>query len=345
MLTLTPQNRLIVKGYAAKVGIYTYPIGAVFVPPEELFSEKSMDTLKGVSVILQHHNEEMLPHNYADHEVGVVLDVQPEGDYLAVSILLHDGYNFDSILERGLTGLSPGSDITLVSEEGKYEGTEYNYKKSNIRYNHLAFCSPLDARGGLETKILDSKDNTTVSLQFQSIEHKGQEIMSVVTVDGSTFSVPDDIAIPLQQSINNLAESKKKLEVKIQDSLESTTTFEKELEETKKALEASKQEVIAVRKDLPELVSTSKYVLDSSPGINLKGAETSEDVKRRFLEENHPSHYTPAMGGEAVSSLFDFIRGNADAKTTTFVLDSATRTPVSDGTIDWEVLTKKMIDN
>lgn len=306
----------------------------------------------GVSVSIQHSPEQLKSHNFNDYEVGIVLDCFQEDDLLAVSILLHDSWTAEAIKDLGLTGLSPGSDVLFLPENSSYGGVDYTYKKTQIRYNHLAFCDPLEARGGLKTRVLDSKDlsNEKIALQFKAIDHTSNgEKMGLVKVGNSTFSVSDEIATSLQNAIDSVSNSKESLELKIQDSVKSVTKLEGDLTATKAALEQAKQDNKALKNDLPELLDVTIFLLDSDSQIKLDGAKTSNDVKRLYLQQKYPDHYSNGMGDEAVNTLFGFVRDSIKntptPKSTSSILDSSIKTTVDETEIDWEQLTQRMMNN
>ena len=84
------------------IQIYHNPDGTErreYRPAEEVFSQKAMDSAKGVPIIITHDAGFVNKDNAPEEEIGTVLDVFRDGDYLRAHIVIHDT---DAMKDSGL---------------------------------------------------------------------------------------------------------------------------------------------------------------------------------------------------------------------------------------------------
>lgn len=145
----TDEGFLRVPGYASRTGIQTYlaselglpgdpnRLVGVYRPPEEVFSDESLDTFLGIDITDDHPSTLVNKDNYRSLTVGVVTSKgRQENDHVVVDLLIKDK---DAIrkVESGKSELSVGYTAIYDSVEGN---PEYEFVQRAIRCNHLAIC-------------------------------------------------------------------------------------------------------------------------------------------------------------------------------------------------------------
>lgn len=154
------------KGVApiAKVGVMSYLMadGSIlreFVPPETLFNDSSMSSLKMRPMTDTHPSEQKVDSENASYrQVGMTGEqVSHDDTYLYTNMVITDGYTIN-VIQDGRQELSPGYQVELLFQKGEYNGDEYDAIQSDRQYNHVAVVD--DARGGTDIRMqLDNADN------------------------------------------------------------------------------------------------------------------------------------------------------------------------------------------
>lgn len=153
---LTREGFLVVDGFAARPGVYSYrnPDGSTrreLVEPATLLRT---DTLKGKPITLRHpKGRKVTPQNAGDVMAGSVSDVtidDPTGMMrVELTIIRADAIK---AVQNGTVELSPGYGVRLDSTPGVHEKYgAYDARQIERVYNHLAICDT--ARGGSSLRI------------------------------------------------------------------------------------------------------------------------------------------------------------------------------------------------
>lgn len=139
------------------IQIYHNPDGTErkeYRPADEVFSTEAMESAKGVPIIITHDAGYVNKDNAPEEEIGTVLDVYRDGDYLRAHIVIHDT---DAMKSSGLKELSLGYNLDIDDTPGEYNGEKYDCIQRHIRINHLALVG--EARAGDNARLnIDSKD-------------------------------------------------------------------------------------------------------------------------------------------------------------------------------------------
>lgn len=171
----TPQGLPIFNGVSLFAGVMPYVLPdddgvdqmvGVASLPDDLFNSDSLRSLSGVGIYLEHPTDFT---DNLDNAVGIVMGGTPDSDYdpasnstvyfvrLSLAIWDSDAINF---IQAGNKELSAGYDTTFVKEEGLWYGSPYQYKKTDIVYNHLAILPSGTARNGSYSQITDSSQSS-----------------------------------------------------------------------------------------------------------------------------------------------------------------------------------------
>lgn len=193
------ENYLKVVVYATKTGIFDYSTSdgklyKEYRSPEQVFKKESMESLNN-KVLTRLHPPEMLnSENTSKYAKGFTLnDVEQEGDFLKITVIVTDKTLIDEILSGKLKELSCG--YYCVVKDGKGitpAGEEYDGVQEDITYNHLATVP--EGRAGSEVKFkLDSKGNIDLEDFYKSTENKndnkGAKKRMEIVFNGKTFKV------------------------------------------------------------------------------------------------------------------------------------------------------------
>lgn len=159
---MTPQGFLKVPAFATRVGVFSYKDGMGGVRrelrhPDDVFAPESLDTLKNAPVTNEHPPVMLDPTNFKQFAVGYLTDdVTVNRDLVATTFIVAEEKAIADI-ENGKRETSAGYLADLEEEPGVYNGTPYDVRQRNIKYNHVAIVNR--GRAGPEVRIrLDSSD-------------------------------------------------------------------------------------------------------------------------------------------------------------------------------------------
>lgn len=160
----TPQGFLKVPGSTVtKTGVFPYldtrgTLRQELRHPDDVFSQDSLTTLKNAPVTLEHPPSMITPANYKTYSKGYTTDrVEVNNGMVECDIIIADDATISAVENRGLRELSSGYTADIESEQGTYDGTPYQYRQKNIRYNHIAIVR--SGRAGPEVRLrMDSAD-------------------------------------------------------------------------------------------------------------------------------------------------------------------------------------------
>lgn len=186
---------------ATRSGLFSYrrDNGQLWVelrPPEEVFSQTSMETLKGVPLTNEHPNGLLDTQNTTGLMVGYTGDeVSRLDDFLATFATITDGTTIAEVETKQKSEVSAGYLCDLELKPGTYKGQRYDAIQRNIRYNHVAITH--SARGGSEVRIhLDSADEV---IRLDSVSNpdetnRGEVMDKIIVIDGVEYKVPAEAA-------------------------------------------------------------------------------------------------------------------------------------------------------
>lgn len=154
----TPQGGLRAPANLTRVGVLTYRNAdgterRELRPPEEVFAEDSLESLKLAPVTIGHPGV-VGPSNYKALAVGVVGEnVKPSGIFVRSDVLVQDGETVGRIDRRELEELSCGYQVRLDMTPGVWEGQPYDCVQRDIRYNHVGLGPKGWGRAGADVRL------------------------------------------------------------------------------------------------------------------------------------------------------------------------------------------------
>jgi hypothetical protein len=205
----TPQGFLKVPGYATRTGVFTYvdaggKVRRELRHPDDVFDPESLATLKNAPVTLEHPPIMLTPENVKQYMKGYTTDrVEVDRDMVATDLIIAVEDAIRAVETHGMRELSSGYTADLEEVPGVYNGTQYDVRQRNIKYNHLAIVKK--GRAGPEARLrMDSADaimsdevpNQSRSEFTQEGENDSEESsgMKTIVISGEKVSLPNRVA-------------------------------------------------------------------------------------------------------------------------------------------------------
>lgn len=267
--------------------------------PEELFSDLTMNSLKGVPVTSGHPPILVNSANWMDFTKGTTHnDVRQEDNKLVVSETLFDEDLIAYVKSGKKAQASIGFRCDIDETPGEFEGEEYDQVQRNIRINHVAHVK--EGRAGEEVRArIDSKDGRFGQINYnEEREDKnmaelvekldGLELEEVELGDAKIKVLPEDVE-KVEGFLSNFD--------KVQGKLDSKKGEIKALENRINNLEdVDVEKVVQDRLDL--IGKVRKYVADFDPsGLSEKEikVEMIKKLDEDFDQEGRSDDYIEAM--------------------------------------------------
>ena len=168
----------------------------VFRPPEVVFSQETIDSLKLKPITLEHPGLAVDSSNYKDQTVGWCgEDIKAVNDkQLETSLVITDENIAEYIKEYG-SELSLGYDAPIRQESGVYQDQPYDMIFDGpMIINHLAIVQ--EGRCGNNAKILDSK-NSEVTMKSQ------KTLVKDMDMDGLVNKISEKLMPDMQELISS----------------------------------------------------------------------------------------------------------------------------------------------
>jgi len=154
-------------GVVTRIGVFTYvnPDGTLrkeLRHPDDVLRIDSLNTMRMIPITDGHPMDLVTPQNAKSLSVGNVGEnIRPDGSHVVASVLINDANMIDKV-HAGQKALSLGYRVDLVEEAGEYDGVRYDFRQTNVRYNHLAIVNTARAGNGAKLKFdgmnLDADD-------------------------------------------------------------------------------------------------------------------------------------------------------------------------------------------
>lgn len=160
--------------------------------PDDVLEPESLETIKMIPIVNGHPQERLINADNAKRlSVGFTGElVENEYPHIIANLLITDKNAVNDIKEKKKNELSLGYTVDLIEEKGLYHGEPYDFKQTNIRYNHLALVD--EARAGPEARIaLDGNDAELILKEDKGMSAKK---MRKVKVDAEEYMLEDDAA-------------------------------------------------------------------------------------------------------------------------------------------------------
>lgn len=303
-MKVTENGDLVGKAAIFGVGVYRYmgadgKVTAEFRPPEEVFSEGTLDSYKLRPLTNNHPPEKVTPENVSKYSVGNLGEEIEHDAYNAFASISVQQAEAIAAVKAGRTGLSGGYSCDVITEgfvsypildwEGKevarttyqvpgnFNGTPYDAIQTNIRGNHVALVDI--PRGGdalhlrfdgadvgVGVRISDNKPTPTNQKESQ---------MAKIKLDGAQeHEVPEAVKIHLDSldaKVASLEAEKSKLQAKADSASEELESVKAEAKVKEDGFQAKLDAAISARMELVSLATKHGVKADGSDA-DIKGA-------------------------------------------------------------------------
>lgn len=150
----------------------------VYRPEEEVFSDKTMQSLSRVPITINHPKEAITADNWGEYAVGEVGDtVARDGSWLVVNPMLKDAEAI-RVAKTSHKEFSLGYTANLVKAR---DGVDADFEMQDIRVNHLSLVGR--ARAGKEARLTNDKgiemELKTIVLNDQAVQIAAEDVAAV----------------------------------------------------------------------------------------------------------------------------------------------------------------------
>lgn len=162
--SITEEGYIKARAIVTRCGVFLYKnadgtVRKELRHPDDVLVPESLESIKMIPVVNGHPPERLVSaENVKRLAVGYTGEsVEREMPYIVANLLITDQETVDLVKSKKKNELSLGYTVDLIPEAGAYYGEPYDFRQTNIRYNHLALVD--QARAGPEARIsLDGED-------------------------------------------------------------------------------------------------------------------------------------------------------------------------------------------
>lgn len=244
------------------MGLKPNDLHQVYVTPEELFSQDTIDSIEGVDVTFIHPDAlEITIDDWKKLAVGHVQNIYQDGEFLKGTIFVKDKSIIDEIEKNGIEEVSLGYDSDIIEKDGKLI-------KTNIRANHLAIVP--EGRCGSACKIGDSKQK----VKQMALKPKKRLPLadSIARMLGAKTSGEKAVARKFGDTRKKIADAK----VKLGDSVRQKLADLEQVLQNPEATDADKQAALEGVSTIADEIAQAVEILD--------GAKDSVDETENAVE-------------------------------------------------------------
>lgn len=246
--------------------------------PEEVFDEKSIQSLK-LKPITDDHPEEMVTvDNIKDFQIGTVgEDIQKDGDFLTTNIIITDKEMVTTIVNRKKANLpielSLGYNCDVLPDMGIHDTDGwYTHSQRKIKYNHLSIVDK--ARAGRDVRILDklnknkkeSKMADKVQFTRKSVNLDSFKIDAITkVVDEDSLELANTLSSKLDEAVDvivGLNKDKDALQGKFDQSNETITSLKAKVDSLSDINSPKISAMIKSRNDVENIAKMLKVDCD-----------------------------------------------------------------------------------
>lgn len=154
---------LVVDAIVTRTGVFNYRNGDGTLRrelrhPDDILKQESLRTMRMLPITLLHPQEKKVDSINATRLTKGFTgeDIRVDGKFVRARLKICDQQAIDSVI-GGMQELSLGYIVALVEEDGEYDNERYDFRQTEVVYNHLAIVP--SARAGSEARIvLDEND-------------------------------------------------------------------------------------------------------------------------------------------------------------------------------------------
>ena len=318
----TPSGGVRVPAAVTRTGVlnYTNPDGSIrreLRPPEEVFKQDSLDTLRDAPVV-ERHPAMIDPGNWEKYAIGHVSGAgKQDGIFVVSDIAIQKSEPIGKIDSGELCEISCGYTCDEDRTPGVYDGQPYDLIQRNIRYNHVGLGPANWGRAGNQVGLrLDSAVCVFDSTGETPLKQGGNPEVKTMKIrfDGKEYEAGSDdhilamtrkldaLEAVIEEKDKELAESKagcEKKDAQLDEAKTQRVELQKKLDEAndQKRLDALVAERVA-------LVVSAKPILGDE--YKFDGADNIKVMSDAILKVR-PEKKLDGKSADYIAAAFDAI--------------------------------------
>lgn len=295
--------------------IYDGKLVREYRSPEEVFHPDSISTLRGAPITDGHPQERRVtPENYQKYVKGSLSDTLTiNGDLVEGFMTVYDNQLNQKILSGKQQEISPGYDTSDLKESGEIDGSPYDVKQTQIRYNHVAVLER--GRSGRRVRVKTDDGLHIDSYQENENNNKSQkEKLITMKIKGKEIKVDEVGELLIEQQLKEDADRIAELDNKVKLLTDSVTELKQKadkLDEAEASLVKAKCDIDTMKtkfdSEVSEQVSVSikakSYLKNDS---DLSGLSMIE-VKKLVVAAAYPNKDFSEKNDSFISALFETV--------------------------------------
>ncbi|MGH2638449.1 MAG: DUF2213 domain-containing protein, partial [Rhabdochlamydiaceae bacterium] len=229
--------------------------------PDEVFKVDSLDSMKMIPVTNGHPQERLVSAENAKRlAIGYTGEtITQDGEFVLSNLLITDLASVKDVTEKNRKELSLGYTVDLIPEEGSYNGQPYDFRQTNIKYNHLSIVD--NARAGSEARIaLDSFDAEEILIEEANMAKRK------VKIDDDEILMEDNVANQVEQLLARIAnlEAERSRIAEERDRLSAELSSMKNGDDEEEEKESDKEEE-KIEKEVGYMSKENPYATQETP--------------------------------------------------------------------------------
>lgn len=309
---ITPEGYIRAKAIVTRSGVFTYANGdgsqrKELRLPQDVFHSDALGSMRLIPVTNGHPPEKLVTaENSKRLTVGYTGDtVEQSGDYVLTNLVITDAETVRMVKEQGRRELSLGYTVDLEPEEGEYNGERYDYKQTNIKYNHLALVD--SARAGSAARIkLDGND--AVQIDGDTMANKRK-----IKIDAVEYMVDTPVAEYIDKRREGDRDRDRDGDVDDMDRVrhleDNVRNLTDELERVRGELETQKAELERARREHDKMLAERDAVgsgeMDGKDIMKKDSADFRKAVSERVKLLKTASAFLPSEEVDRLDSASD----------------------------------------
>ncbi len=307
-VTRTDEGYLRGEAVVTRTGVFTY-LNADGTKrrelrhPDDVLREDSVGTMRQIPITVEHPNGLVTAETASSLSVGMtgenIRADEATGHITAPFTITHkDGID---AVNGGRRELSLGYRLDLVEEQGEYHGERYDYRQTNVKYNHLAVVG--SARAGSVARI--NLDGASVLIaESDAKENTMPDKTVAVNLDGISYDAAPEVAKALEKQTARAdkAEADLVTAAKARDTAEARKdALEDEVKTLKeKNLDADIAEAAKAR---VSLLSKAGKVIDAEKHMDA----ADRDIMAEVIKARHDGIDLTDKSDDYVAARFDAV--------------------------------------
>ena len=248
----------------------------VFRPEEELNKADTIQSLNGVPLQLEHHDDTAeKPAQYT--RIGATgTDAVFEYPYLSNSLHFFNQKAIDLIESGEKCELSIGYDCEIHKEAGEFEGVPYDFVQRNIKIQHVALVEC--GRAGADVKVSDSKEIILNSEKTEVKQMDKEKLLQLINELVKAGASEEEIKAKIDEITSDACEDD---EVEVET--EEVKTEEPDTEEVEEQEQETSDEEQTEQADDDDLIIEEVKAELEKAGLDAE----NEELVKAFIVGNH----------------------------------------------------------